>query len=69
MNSKFLEQLLDAPIVPKEKVVELCRIVEKNSKNVNFLPPKELKIDAIEVVPTIKISKDEINEWLNCHLI
>ena len=63
MNSKFLEQLLDAPIVPKAKVLELCKIVEKNSQNSTFLPPKELEIDAVIVTPTIKISKDEINEW------
>jgi len=63
MNSIFLEQLLNAPIIPKEKVLELCKIVEKNSKNTTFLPPKDVKIDAVEVTPTIKISKDEINEW------
>jgi len=63
MNSKFLEQLIKAPIIPSEKVLELCNLVEKNSKSSTFLPPKELKLNTIEVIPTIKISKDEINEW------
>ena len=63
MNSKFLEQLLEAPIIPKEKVFELCKIVEKNSKNNTFAPPKDVKLDTTEVIPTIQISKDEISEW------
>ena len=63
MNSKFLESLLKAPIIPKEKVLELCKIVEKNSKNSTFLPPKNVKLKTTEVTPTIQISKDEINEW------
>jgi SNF2 family DNA or RNA helicase len=63
MNSKFLEQLLEAPIIPHNKVLELCKLVEKNSKNISFSLPADLELNTIEVVPTIKISKDEINEW------
>jgi SNF2 family DNA or RNA helicase len=63
MNSKFFEQLLCSPIIPKEKVLELCKIIEKNTQNTPFLPPKDIKHNTIEVIPTIKISKDEINEW------
>jgi SNF2 family DNA or RNA helicase len=63
MNSKFFEQLLESPVVPKDKVLDLCKIIEKNSNNNHFLPPSDVKLNTIEVTPTIKISKDEINEW------
>jgi len=63
MNAKFLEQLLEAPIIPSSKVLDLCKLVEKNSKNITFSIPSDLKLNTKEVTPTIKISKDEINEW------
>jgi len=63
IEPKFLEHLLEAPIIPKNKVLDLCKLVEKNSKDNSFLPPKEIKIITTEVTPTIKISKDDINEW------
>ncbi|MDC0932825.1 DEAD/DEAH box helicase, partial [Arcobacteraceae bacterium] len=40
-----------------------CKLVEKNSKNTTFSLPADLELNTIEVVPTIKISKDEINDW------
>jgi len=63
MKSKFLEQLLEMPIIPKEKILELCKIIEKNSNKAIFTPPDDLKQNFKEIIPTIKISKDEINEW------
>jgi len=61
--AKFLEQLIEAPIIPKEKVLDLCTLIEKNTQNRPFSPPKDIKRNITEVIPTIKISKDEINEW------
>ena len=63
MKSKFLEQLLDAPIIPKDKVIEVCKMIEKNTNFTPFESPIEIERNDIEVIPTIKISKDEINEW------
>ena len=63
MNAKFLEQLLEAPIIPHAKVLDLCKLVEKNSHNLSFPMPSDLKLNTIEVTPIINISKDEINEW------
>lgn len=63
MKSQFLEQLLDAPIIPKDKVIEVCNMIEKNTNFTPFESPIEIERANIEVIPTIKISKDEINEW------
>ena len=63
MNAKFLEQLLEAPIIPHKKVLDLTKLIEKNSKNIAFPLPKDLELNVVDVIPTIKISKDEINEW------
>mgnify|MGYP006137548697 CR=1 FL=1 len=63
MSSKFFEQILSSPSIPKEKILDVCRIIEKNTNNKTFLPPIDIKLNTVEVIPTIKISKDEINEW------
>ncbi len=63
MKSGFLKQLLKAPPIPKDKVLDVCKMIEKNSNFELFKVPLELEQNYKEVIPTIKISKDEINEW------
>ena len=62
LNAEFFEHLMSSPIVPKEKVLELSALIEKRGQK-NIVLPSDIKLNTVEVTPTIEISKDEINEW------
>lgn len=63
IKSEVLEQLLKIPVIPSNKVVELYKMIQKNSQSTTIFLPVELQKNIQNIVPTIKISKDEVNEW------